>query len=379
MRKHWLDNLRWTTVIIVLIYHVFYFYNAKGVFGGIGGFYETQPQDAIMSLIYPWIMMLLFVVAGMSSKYALEKCSHKEFIKSRTRKLLVPATIGLFVFQWMTGYFNTQIAGVSQGIADKIQTIPTEARYIACALSGTGPLWFIQDLWLFSLILILIRLLKGDKIHSAFGNLINNKANNWVGILIIVLGGYFVVWGATQTNISYPEPNSGEDLWNLYRPAEYFITFLLGYFVFSHDKVIELAKRICLPMLAISLASGIVFAIRIYGLDDTNPIVLKDWLTNIFAWSTILSLIGCFAKWTDKTSRFAAYMAKSSFGIYVMHYLVIASLGYMLKMYTQLPPLAIYAILLASVLLISPALNELISRIPFIRWCVLGINKRKHK
>ena len=224
MRKHWLDNLRWTTVIIVLIYHVFYFYNAKGVFGGIGGFYETQPQDAIMSLIYPWIMMLLFVVAGMSSKYALEKCSHKEFIKSRTRKLLVPATIGLFVFQWMTGYFNTQIAGVSQGIADKIQTIPAEARYIACALSGTGPLWFIQDLWLFSLILILIRLLKGDKIHSAFGNLINNKANNWVGILIIVLGGYFVVWGATQTNISYPEPNSGEGLWNIYRPAEYFIT-----------------------------------------------------------------------------------------------------------------------------------------------------------
>jgi surface polysaccharide O-acyltransferase-like enzyme len=72
-------------------------------------------------------------------------------------------------------------------------------------------------------------------------------------------------------------------------------------------------------------------------------------------------------------------MAKSSFGIYVMHYLVIASLGYMLKMYTQLPPLAIYAILLASVLLISPALNELISRIPFIRWCVLGINKRKRK
>ncbi len=25
--------------------------------------------------------------------------------------LLVPGTVGLFVFQWMTGYFNTLVAG----------------------------------------------------------------------------------------------------------------------------------------------------------------------------------------------------------------------------------------------------------------------------
>ena len=37
-RKHWIDNLRWATVLLVLFYHVIYFYNNKGVFGGIGGF-----------------------------------------------------------------------------------------------------------------------------------------------------------------------------------------------------------------------------------------------------------------------------------------------------------------------------------------------------
>lgn len=63
MRKHWIDNLRWTTVILVLIYHVFYFYNNKGVFGGIGGFVADpmkQPQDVVMYILYPWFMMLLF-------------------------------------------------------------------------------------------------------------------------------------------------------------------------------------------------------------------------------------------------------------------------------------------------------------------------------
>ena len=32
-RYHFIDNLRWVTVVLVLIYHVFYNFNAQGVFG----------------------------------------------------------------------------------------------------------------------------------------------------------------------------------------------------------------------------------------------------------------------------------------------------------------------------------------------------------
>ena len=64
MRKHWLDNLRWVTVLLVLFYHVIYFYNNKGVFGGIGGFGDgPQYQDVVMYIFYPWFMPLLFMLA----------------------------------------------------------------------------------------------------------------------------------------------------------------------------------------------------------------------------------------------------------------------------------------------------------------------------
>ena len=56
-RKHWMDNLRWVTVLLVLFYHVIYFYNNKGVFGGIGGFgpYPECPQLRVALKGYrPW-------------------------------------------------------------------------------------------------------------------------------------------------------------------------------------------------------------------------------------------------------------------------------------------------------------------------------------
>ena len=71
VRKHWIDNLRWVTVLLVLLYHVIYFYNNKGVFGGIGGFGEypeyPQYQDVVMYILYPWFMPLLFILAGISA------------------------------------------------------------------------------------------------------------------------------------------------------------------------------------------------------------------------------------------------------------------------------------------------------------------------
>ena len=379
-RKHFLDNIRWVTVLLVLFYHVIYFYNAKGVFGGIGGFYEVQPWDAIMSMLYPWFMMLLFLVAGISARYALGSAvpepvegprglSHKEFIKTRTRKLLVPATIGLFVFQWMTGYFNTHVAG-----NDVLAAVPQPIKFVLWAVSGIGPLWFVQDLWLFSWLLVLLRVIEKDKFYDKIGAFF--RVTSWWEYLFIFQGFLLIFLGA-QCSISHPRPESADGLWNLYRPLAYFVPFLLGYYVFSHDSVQECVKKMRILSLVLALASGIAFTVMMYGKNDTDPIVLKGWSCNFFAWFAILAMLGCFKAWADKTSPFATYMTKASYGVYVLHYLVVASLGYMMKVHTTLAPWMQYVILFVAVMTIPFGLNEVIKRIPFVRWCVLGIKKKK--
>ena len=53
-RRIYLDNIRWITVCIVVIYHVIYMYNGVQPFGVIGPFKEQQLQDAFQYLVYPW-------------------------------------------------------------------------------------------------------------------------------------------------------------------------------------------------------------------------------------------------------------------------------------------------------------------------------------
>ncbi len=369
MRKHWIDNLRWVTVLLVLLYHVFYFYNNKGVFGGIGGFGPwpecPQYQDVVMYILYPWFMPLLFLLAGISARYALEKRTPGEWFRARTRKLLLPVTLGLFVFQWIVGYFNT--AGVAE-----IRQVPQPFRYLIWAGSGTGPLWFIQDLLAFSALLLLVR--KADA-KNRFFEACGRAFGGRMGLLwILLIGALF--WVGELTLIRHPRPQSADGLLNLYKPLFYLIPFLMGWFIFAHESVQEKLRRAWIPLLAAAVAAGSVLVVTTFGQDNTAPGYLQSPLNCLYGWLACIALMGWFAARFDNTSAFAGWMTRSSYGLYIIHYAVIASFGYMMKTYTQLPPWSMYVILTVAVFTLSPLLYELLHRIPFVRWCIFGEKKR---
>ena len=364
MRKHWIDNLRWVTVLLVLFYHVIYFYNNKGVIGGIGGFGDgPQYQDIVMYILYPWFMPLLFILAGISARYALEKQPAKEWFMTRTRKLLVPSTIGIFFLGAVIGWINTMTAPA----AESISALPGPVKYLIWSVSGIGPLWFIQDLWLLSLILLIVR--KMDS-KGRFMNLCGKAGM----VPLIFMGVLF--WLGHQTLIMEPDPAGANGLWNLYKPVFYLIPFLMGYFVFSHDRVQEIVGRTWIPLMAYALVSGIILTVTGFGQDNTSPTYLGSPLNNIYGWLMCLAMMGWFKTSFDRTGTFASYMTRSSYGIYIVHYLVIAAIGYILKTKTHISPTCIYTILTIAVFTLSPLLYELLKRIPFIRWCVLGESSR---
>ena len=360
MRKHWIDNLRWVTVLLVLLYHVFYFYNNKGVIGGIGGFNDgPQYQDIVMYVLYPWFMPLLFILAGVSARYALKNQSGKEWFKSRTRKLLVPSTIGLFFFGVFIGWIYTLFTPA----AAALNSLPTLIKLLIWAISGTGPLWFIQDLWLLSLlILIACRLDAKDKFYNLCG-----KTGIATMILLEVL-----FWLGHRTLILNPDSAGIDGLLNLYKPAFYAIPMLMGYFIFAHDDVQQTLGRCWAALMACAAAAGTILLATTFGQDNTLPAYLQSPLNNIDGWLMCLAMMGWFKAKFDRTGKLASYMTRTSYGIYITHYLVIVSVGTLLKLHTHMHPVWIYMTLTAAVFTLSPLLYEICHRIPFLRWAIFG-------
>ncbi len=353
--------------MLVLIYHVFYNFNAQGVFGSVcRSFAEEQWQDVVCTALYPWFMTLMFAVAGASSRYALSRRTTEEFRRERTRKLLVPSTVGLFVFGWVLGVVNTMAA---DGFAMLPEEVPLFVKYLIAIPSGTAHLWFIQDLFGFSLLLLLVRkLIREERVEGWLTRLSDG------GLWLLMVALLPLLWGVSQTQID--NPTAAQGLLNLYRPVYYFVVFLVGYYILSSERVHNLLAKGWAWLSGVAVVSGVAFCLLFFGKDYTAPAVLQAPLNNLYCWAMMLAMMGTFKRWCDGTSRFAGYMARSSFGIYIVHMVVCSSACVLLRG-SGLPVWSIYAIVLATTLLGSVAVYELLHRIPFVRWAVFGIKKGK--
>ena len=105
--------------------------------------------------------------------------------------------------------------------------------------------------------------------------------------------------------------------------------------------------------------------------------VVNSPFTVAYGWIAILAIFATLKRWGDYQTTFSAWMTKKSFGLYVFHYLPLSIAAYFMNRYTDMPALPSYLIAGVAALGGGFLLYEIISRIPLLRWCVLGIKKEK--
>ena len=91
------------------------------------------------------------------------------------------------------------------------------------------------------------------------------------------------------------------------------------------------------------------------------------------AWFSSLAILGLAAKYADDSNAFTEWMNRHNFGLYMFHYLGISSVALFLGKPGKVPASLVYVLSLAAGFLSGFLLFEVISRIPFFRWAVLGI------
>ncbi len=351
MRKYYLDNIRWGIVLLVVLYHVVYIFNSVGVITNMA--VPGIPQmDVLLYFVYPWFMACLFLISGISARYSLEKRTGKQFAKERVKRLLVPSIAGIFILGWIGGYITSLNVDMFAGNGEKI---PGIMKYFIYSLCGIGPLWYAHELFLASMVLLIIRAIdKKDNLWKICG-----KVN-----IIVILLLFFPVWGSSLI-LNTP-------VIAVYRNGIYIFMFLLGYFVFSHENVLDLLRQYKLPLLIVAVISGIVYTIFYYGQNYTTDTCLQSPFTNFYLWIMTLAILGCGKAWFNSNNRFTQYMNRRSFGIYVLHYPVLIAAAYLVVTYSNFPKILNYAILLLIEIIFVPLFYEIVSRIPVTRFLLLG-------
>lgn len=354
-RKYYIDNIRWLTVVLVVVYHVIYIFNCSGVISNFA--VKGIPQlDMLLIFVYPWFMSLLFVVAGMSARYSLQKRTGKEFIKNRAKKILVPSIAGIFIIGWFMGWVTNQYNPDMFGGNDEV--IPDFVRFLIYCLSGIGPLWFAHQLFVACLVLLFVRIIdKKDKLGA-----LGRKANLPVLVLLAV-----PFWGSSMI-LNTP-------MIEVYRHGFYIFSFLLGYYVLVHEEVLESLHKVRVVLLFLAVVVGVIYTAVHYGENYTTQTVLQSLFTNLYAWLMILAILSWAKAGLNFTNRFSKYMTKANFAFYVLHYPVLCLMAFIAEHLLHIPVAGCYIIILVGTAVLLPIAYEILRRIPVIRFLLLGEGK----
>ncbi|MBQ9008524.1 MAG: acyltransferase family protein, partial [Clostridia bacterium] len=276
-------------------------------------------------------------------------------------RLLVPSTVGVLVFQFIQGYVNMSLGDAIRDLS--AAGVPAPVIYLIMVASGIGVLWFCQLLWVYSLILLLIRRIEKGRVLT-----LGAKTPLWMVCLFVL-----PVWLLGQV-LNVP-------VISVYRIAFYLAFFLLGYYIFSHDAVMERLKGAAVLFIGAGAVLCVTFGIVYFyigkGANFADAPVNRGILFALCAYFGSLAVLAGFARFGDFSSAFTDWMSRRSFGLYVFHYLGISAVALLIAKPALLPAPVCYFLSLVAGFLLGYGLYAVISRIPFFRWAVLGIRKKR--
>ena len=321
MRKHYIDNLRNITILLLFPVHTFMIWNDFG-----SGFYIWQRESRVLStlivMINPWFMPLLFVLAGMSARYALEKRTYREFILNRTRKLLMPFVCGtVFLNPFMTFFARKHFYNYEGSLIDNWKYFFTHITDLS-GYDGAftpGHLWFILFLYIItvsSLILFsMIPCVQTAQMRD--GQVIHNKCKRVSAVIEKI-----PVWGIFLLFIPvwfmYYVGNFGG-----YSIGKNMALYLIGYYILADDSTMNKLKKNIKWMSVLCAAGNVALAVLYYRYTYYGDL----WI-NYIGWNTILVVLAAGKRFLNRRTGFTGYFNRASYPIYILHQPILVAVSY---------------------------------------------------
>ncbi len=307
MRKYYIDNLRILCIFLLFPFHTTMIYNTLGETFYINGT-PTESLSFVNFGVYAWWMTGLFVLAGMSTMYAFEHRTGKQYIKERIHKLLIPLISCLvFVVPMQTYIADRFHNGYEGSYLQHLKVFLTITDFGGYDGHFTpGHTWFI--LYLFIISTVLLPLLLWYRNHKIK---INDKV--WCMPVLLLLGVPVALFGDVL--------NVGGKSF-----AQFGACFLIGYFVMSNEIVQERLQKYSTPL---GITWGILIVVRCL----LHVVGAWESIWNVIAyhlleWIGILAMIGLGRRFLEHNWAFTKHFVKAEFPLYLFHQTVLIMVGY---------------------------------------------------
>ena len=350
MRRNEIDNLRWLCILLLFPYHAAMVYNCWGE-----GFYvRGVSSEAISSFIiatYTWFMPLLFVLAGASSAFALQKRTTKEYALERVKKLLIPLLLGiLFIVPAQTYFAERFHNGYTGGYFAQYALFFGKFGDLSGYTGGftVGHLWFLLYLFVISMLALPIMRLS----QRISGKLKLDALPVYAVVLLFFLPLLFA-----------PVFEIGGKSMGLY-----FMLFLVGYFLLANEQIAERLEQSRIPLFAaavvlITVKLTLYFALNIR---DGLPSDLFDGLV------MAVCIVGFYAmarRHLNQSTQLTQWLSRASFPLYILHQSVLIAVAYYVV--TNVSSIAAqFGLITVISLILTVALYLVLKRIPYARMLI---------
>lgn len=305
MRKHYLDNLRSAAILCLFPYHTLMMRNDFGE-----RFYVWCAADrtagSLIVLSAPWLMPVLFTVAGMSARYSMQKRNASEFMGERIRRLLIPLISGMALLVPFQSLFARRLFYGYDG------TVIEHYRYFfthVSDLSGYDGMFTLGHLW-FLLYLFLISIIALPIFKKVPPDALSRRTDRIGPTALLLL--------CVPVCLSHYICNfGGKSL------GKYLLLYLAGYYLFSDSFVEKLVsvRRLILPLFAIS---QLALALLYYGYGFYG-----DIFVNVVCWLGVLSCLIVGRLFLDRKNALSEHLRRASFALYILHHTILVCVGYL--------------------------------------------------
>lgn len=291
---------------------------ADGIFWGIKGF----------------IMPLFFLVSGFFSAQLFKKKTTWEFLRHRTKRILLPFIVSLVtilplsLYVWMFGLVISGRVPVSKMLHPKFESyLPAEA-VIDKQFWGLSHLWFLEYLYFYCVIFaVCVGMIRwcqikiGSKItRQKEESETKSRFSFSVALPLLMILSALILWSDLQVIIGFhhgflPFPT---------KLAYCGLFFVGGIFLFHEQTVLD---KLCAMHAVLLGIAALLFSVALplthrqiaSELFGTSRIVLAILLA-VIAWTTVLGFVGFFLRIYPRPKPIIQYLAGASFWVYLIHH-----------------------------------------------------------